>query len=82
MATATGGQVSGIRGVIDAISRDPAANEDPDEVARALRILYAGDIEALIIAMGEMLADKEWSQDREPYRWLEGVMASDAFLAD
>jgi len=72
MATTTRA-TAGMRCVIDAISRDPRVSDDPRRAAFALLILYNHRINELHATIEEMLDDQAWSQDREPYEWLQEV---------
>ena len=59
--------------VIDAISRDSRASDDPKTVAHSLAALYQGNRTALHDAIRELALDYDWKDDMQPYRWLHEV---------
>jgi len=68
--------ITPVRDVIDALSRDSMISADAADVAAALKTLYPGRMESVRSAIGEMLADRDWSQDAGPYAWLRDVAAA------
>lgn len=57
---------------IDRMSRDSNCPDDPTEAAIELLGRYPRN--AICSAARELLADKNWSQDRQPYEWLRGIL--------
>ena len=59
--------------VIAALSLDSLVTQDKSRVVDALKILYDENIPCLLSAMRQLLHDDDWSQDRQPYDWLQSI---------